>query len=431
MRKLLEAGFALLILLGTLVLASPGALQEWLPFPTSDLVVHFWRDGVDPGRFEEVEGVNIYLALLDRRAARLEEDFQKVEHFLELDYDPAAQGQVYIFVYPTLERYQEASGCLICAANVGGFLPDFRNELADSIRSGEANPVAVYLTLDSTEYVVLHEFTHVLDFSLIPNSPPTFLLEGLATYTGYRLDGVPDEWEFGLVEQFVRLYEQDYGIDLLRDYFAQGGYWKFTYNVGTSFIDYLVARGGWERFLRFYWELRYPYDEDGLDELLEEHYGADLAELEAEWKERLSQVEVTENVRVAYEFKLDQVLIRYIFLRPLLRDPARGEELFEEARTLVRGQFDEEAGAALREYLDDPENLRATEEGAARALKYGRYLRGYVYGYHRDEPEMITSFGHDFSKLHRLYNLGRYDEFAHFYWEMVHTYVTWRPQGEG
>ncbi|MFQ6118147.1 MAG: hypothetical protein ACE5LQ_07755, partial [Candidatus Bipolaricaulia bacterium] len=121
MKRSLGAGFALLVLLGTLAWAAPGAPQEWLPFPTADLVVNFWKDGVDPDLFEEVEGVNPYLALLDGRAARLEEDFQKVEHFLKLAYDPVDHGRVYIFVYPTLERYEEASGCLICAANVGGF----------------------------------------------------------------------------------------------------------------------------------------------------------------------------------------------------------------------------------------------------------------------------------------------------------------------
>ena len=433
MRKLLGSSLVLLVLLGALALASPGALREWIPFSTADLVVHFWKDDVDLGLFEEVEGVNVYLSLLGKRAARLEENFQKVERFLELDYDPAAQGRVYIFVYPTLEQYQEASGCLICAANVGGFLPQFRNELQDPISAGEVNPIAVYISLEDLEpdYVILHELTHVLDFSLIGNSPPTFLLEGLATYSGYLLDEIPDEWELGLVEQFVKLHLEDHGIDLLRDYFARGGYWKFTYNVGTSFIWFLAERGGWERFLRFYGELRYPYNREKLDELLQRHYGTDLATLEGEWKDGLAQVEVTANARAAYEFKLDQILIRYIFLRPLLRDPAGAEELFETARTLVEGQFNEAAGTALREYLSDPDNLLTTEEAVKRALEYGEYLLGYINSYHRDEPGVIAQFGHDYSELHRRYNLERFADCARLYWEMVHTYVTWRPQEQG
>jgi len=426
MKKLLAASFALLVLLAALALASPGALQEWLPFPTTDLVVHFWKDGFNPNLFEQVEGTNPYIALLDGRAARLEEDFQKVERFLRLDYDPAAQGKVYIFIYPTLERYEEATGCLICAADVGGLLPQFRDELMSLIGAREVSPIAVYLTLDSSDYVILHEFTHVLDFSLINNSPPTFLLEGLATYTGYRLDGVPDEWQLGLVEQFVKLRLEDHGIDLLRDYFAKGGYWKFTYNVGTSFIKFLAKRGGWERFLQFYADLHYPFDREKLDELFQEYYGAGFAELEAEWKGGLAQVEVTENARAAYEFKLDQVLIRYIFLRPLLADPQRAEELFETARTLVKGQFNEAAGAALRKYLNDPGNLLATKETVEKALKYGSYLYSYVQGYHRDEPELVMEFGDGYVQLHELYSAGRFADFTRLYWQSVQTYVTWR-----
>jgi len=424
MRRLLPVFLALL--LGTLAWAAPGALPGWLPFATQDLVVHFWRDGADPGRFEEVGGVNPYLALLDSRAAELEEDFQEVESFLKLDYDPAAQGRVYIFVYPTLERYQEASGCLICAANVGGFLPGLRAGLDELIRAGEVNPIAVYLTRDSSEYVVLHEFTHVLDFSLIPNGPPTFLLEGLATYSGYRLDEIPDEWELGLVEQFVKLYLEEYGIDLLEDYFRHGGYWRFTYEVGTSFIRFLADRGGWDRFLAFYADLHPPREQEGLDELLQKYYGSDLASLEAEWKRGLAEVEVTANARAAYEFKLDQVLIRYIFLRPLLRDPARAAELFAAARTLVRGRFDEAAGAELRGYLADPENLLATPETTAKALEYGEYLRSYVRSYHRDEPELITRFEAEFAQLPGLYSSGRYTDFVRLYRRLVTTYVTWR-----
>lgn len=425
MKRLPLAVLALCLLLGALAFA--GSLQEWLPFTTDDLVVHFWRDGADPGRFEELEGINPYLALLDSRAARLEEAFRRVEEFLGLDYDPAAQGKVYLFVYPSLERYQEASGCLICAANVGGFIPEIRDEeLAGMIGSGEVNPIAVYLTLGSSEYVALHEFVHVLDGSLIGNGPPTLLSEGLATYAGYRLDKVPDQWELGLVEQFVKLYLAGYGIDLLEDYFLRGGYWKFTYNVGTSFILFLVQRCGWDQFLEFYADLRYPHEREGLDELFQRHYRATIAELEAEWRQALAEVEVTENGRAAYEFKLDQILIRYIFLRPLLRGPSRAEELFETARTLIKGRFDEEAGAALRQYLSDPQNLLVTEEGAARALEYGEYLRSYVHSYHRDEPELVAQFEAEFARGLALHDSGRYREFAQLYFELVSTYVTWR-----
>jgi hypothetical protein len=423
---ILGAGLIFSALLAVLALA--GALDDWLAFEAADLVVHFPR-AEGPPQLGSADGLGLYLRSLRSEAVRLEGLFHSVEAFLQLDYNPKAQGEVYLFIYPSLEEYQEASGCLICSANVGGFLPIFQDEVAELIRSGEVNPIAVYLTFDSTEYVALHEFTHVLDFSLIPNSPPTFLLEGLASYVGYRLDGVPDEWQLGLSEQFVKLFLEGYGpgLSLFQDYFARGGYWKFTYEVGASFISFLVARGGWESFLQFYRDLRPPYDQrERLEALFQRHYGAGLSELEAEWKQALAEVEVTANARAAYEFKLDQVLARYIFLRPLLADPERAEELFEAARTLIEGRFDEAAGAALREYLSDRENLLATAATTARALRYSEYLQSYVQDYHRDRPELIQAFEAEFAKLPRLYNAGQFEDFASLYWELVQTYVTWR-----
>jgi hypothetical protein len=415
-----------LVLIG--LLAAAGALDEqWLSFSTEDLVVHFWKDELRPARLDRRDGLNLYLTALGRRAAELEAAFQRVEAFLDLNYDPSAQGQVYLFIYPSLESYQEASGCLICAANVGGFIAAFYPEMEELVRSREVNPIAVYLTRESSEYVILHELTHVLDFSLLPNYPPTFLLEGLATYSGYSLDGVPDEWQLGLGEQQVKLFLQDFDIELFRDYFVRDTYWKFTYEVGASFIRFLAARGGWERFLRFYSSLGHPYDQrEELDQLFRREYGLGLAGLEEEWRARLEEVVLTENARAAYEFKLDQILIRYIFLRPLLAEREWAKELFEEARTLVSGQFNELAGAALRAYLADERNLLASPEAAAEALVYGEYLHDYVRSYHSDRPGLIAQFEAEFAALPGLYSSGRYAEFARLYWELVNIYTTWR-----
>ncbi len=426
-KRLLSAGLILAVLLSLLVLAEAGALDDWLAFETADLAVHFLREDELP-QLKGVDGIGLYLRSLQSATAELEGLFRSAEAFLRLDYDPGAQGTIYLFIYPSLEEYQEATGCLICSANVGGLLTELYNrEVEDLIRAGKVNPIAVYLTSDSTEYVALHEFTHVLDFSLIPNSPPSFLLEGLATYAGYRLDEVPDEWQLGLGEQFVKLFLEEYGPDLFRDYLTRGGYWKFTYEVGVSFIAFLTERGGWERFLQFYQDLRSPYDRrERLEALFQSHYGTSLAELEAEWKRKLAGLEVTENSRAAYEFKLDQILARYIFLRPLLADPERAEELFEAARTLLEGRFNEAAGEALREYLSDPANLLATGATAARALRYGEHLRSYVQDYHRDRPELIQAFEAEFSQLRGLYEAGAFEEFARLYWELVQTYATWR-----
>ena len=426
LRRLPAASLFLSLLLTVLALA--GALDEqWLSFSTEDLVIHFWREEVRLDRLERQDGANLYLTALGRRAAQLESAFQRVEAFLGLDYRPKAQGQVYVFIYPSLETYQEASGCLICAANVGGFIAEFYDEVVELIQSGEVSPIAVYLTRESSEYVILHELTHVLDFSLIANSPPTFLLEGLATYSGYSLDGVPDEWQLGLGEQQVKLFLQEFDIGLFRDYFARNRYWKFTYEVGASFIQFLIARSGWEQFLRFYQNLRYLYDrQQGLDELFRREYGASLAELEGEWRARLAAVEVTVNGRAAYEFKLDQILIRYIFLQPLLAAPEWAEELFTEARTLVNGQFNEAAGALLRAYLSDEHNLLGTPQTTGEALVYGEYLREYVQSYHCDRSDLIGRFEAEFPALSSLYHSGDYAAFAHLYWQLVNDYVTWR-----
>jgi hypothetical protein len=109
-----------------------------------------------------------------------------------------------------------------------------------------------------------------------------------------------------------------------------------------------------------------------------------------------------------------------------LADPERAEELFEAARTLIEGRFDEAAGAALREYLSDRENLLATAATTARALRYSEYLQSYVQDYHRDRPELIQAFEAEFAKLPRLYAAGAFEDFASLYWELVQTYVTWR-----
>lgn len=423
------ASLALFILLSGLALASPGALEgEWLEFETEDLVVHFWKGDLEREAFNQLnDGRRTYLEILQVLTSELEEYFKEVEQFLKVDYDPAAQGRVYTFVYLTLERYQEASGCLTCAAHVGGFLPAIYEEVRVLVKEGQANSIAVHLTQDSKEYVALHEFTHLLDFSLIDNGPPTFLLEGLATYVGYRLDETPDQWQLGLAEQFVKLYLEEYGVGLLEDYFLQAGYWKFTYNVGASFLQFLAAQGGWDRFLEFYAGLRYPTDHEEIDDLCREHYRAGLAELVAEWRQSLATVKVTDNARAAYQFKLDQILHRYIFLRPLLRDPWRAKRLFEEARTLAQGQFDQEAGAALREYLSDPHNLRPTPEAAAEVLEYSRYLLRYVQDYHREEREVVGEFVKQYvQELPQLYRSKRYEDFAELYFELIHKFVTWR-----
>ena len=419
----------LLLLLGALALAlaSPSGLErDWLPLTTEHLVVHFWRDGADPGLFERVAGESLYLMVLRERALHLERAFQRVEEFLGLDYDPGEFGRAYVFVYPDLESYQEATGCLICAASVGGFLPSLWNEqLEELVRAGEVSPIVVYLTLDSTEYVALHEFTHLLDFALIRSSPPAALLEGLATYVGYRLDPIPDEWQLGLGEELLRIFmeEQGQGLDL-REYLTLRGYWKFTYEVGASFVAFLVERAGLERFLEFYSEL-HRLSEVEIDGLLRDHFGEGLAALEAEWKERLAGLSPSENVRALYEFRMDQVLVRYIFLRPLFREPERAEKLFEEARTLRRGRFDEAAGAALRRYLS-LENLTIDPERAAKALDYSRYLLWYVRSYHRTEPELLSRFHRDYRRMVKLYAAGDWQGFLELYFRMVQTYVTWR-----
>ncbi len=430
MKRANRLGIAFLALLALLTaLALAGELEhDWLGFPTEHLVVHFWRGGANPGRFEQVDGLNPYLQLLARGAQRLEEDFQLVAGFLGLDYDPATLGRVYVFIYPDLESYQEASGCLICAASVGGFIaPLWDEEVAAGVRHHEISPLVVYLTLASPARVILHEFTHVLDFSLIDNRPPTFLLEGLADYTSYRLDEVPDEWELDRADQFVALFAAERGFDLYADYFVNSGYWKFTYEVGTSFIRFLVDRdkGGWERFLSFYSSLHLPTDRATLDRLFQEHYGADLATLEAEWRAHLAKVEITANARALYDFRMDQVLIRYIFLRPLFKDPDQAEALFEEARHLHQGVLDLEAAEALRAYLKLG-NLTIDPERAARAWAYAQYLRSYVYSYHRDRPELVQEFSKGYTELGQHYTRGEWSEFLRLYWELIDRYVTWR-----
>lgn len=417
--------------------------KEWIGIETQQLVVHFWKEArgfeFEQVEVEPLDHMDLYLLILAGIADGFEARFQRVESLLGISYDPQEEGKVYLFVYPSLAAYQEAVGCLICAANVGGFLSSFMDdELMAKIRAGEVNPIAVYLNRGSFEFEVLHEFTHVLDFSLIDNYAPVVMYEGLASYVGYKLDEVDDRLQFGLINQYLKLYSQEYEVDLL-EYFNKGRYFKFTYNIGTSFIDFLVGKGGWEEFSAFYAELDFrPFERSDkmistkcLDQLSQEHYGASFTELEREWKKEFAGVEISADGRAAYEFKLDQILIRYIFLRPLIKEVRRLRVAFDNVRAWTDGRFNHEEARFMRRYLSNLENFIATKEGIDEVMTYMGQLWSYIYMYY-DDPQVLSEFGERLNELTWYYVNERYEEFKEFYVGLIHQYITWRgaPQDD-
>jgi len=409
-----------LILVTSLFVSAEPEAGSWIRVSTEHFVVHFWKD-LPEDRFAqtEYEYLDEYFAQLQAYANSLEKALAKVEALLGVAYDLERGGKVYVFIYPSLEVYQEEVGCLICAAHVGR-LP-FPPEEAERLTYMGVNPIAAFLNLDSEENVILHELTHIVDFSMIENFAPVFLYEGLASYVGYKLDGIEDRWQFGLRNQYLKLFLADHRISL-KEQFQRPRYAKFTYDIGTSFIDFLVRRGSMEQFMAFYREL-YSLEIDKVDQLFQEHYDQTLDELEQAWKDELAQVEITEEGLAAYEFRMDQIVVRYMFLRELIRDKERLKQAFENL--WPQGRFNFKEAEFMRRYLQNPANFIMTSAALAKVRNSLPQLRSYVYMY-SDDAQIKLQFEEEFKQLIEHWQQGRYDKFRELYIQMVHHYISWR-----
>jgi hypothetical protein len=397
----------LCILLSLSTLAQP-LIDGWLKIETDHFIVLFQLTE------EETDYLNEYLKGFVKTAGMMEKYLLEVESFLGVDYDPKEHGKVYIFMYPSLETYQEAAGCLICAAHVGGVLPVKEKDDHENI-----NPIAVYVNLDNSEFVFLHELAHIVDFSVIKSHPPPLFYEGLASYVGYKLDGISDERQFGLINQHLKLYLQEYGFSLLSYLYK---YWKFSYQIGTSFIEFLVRRGGIKTFMSFYAELTRP-TEESLNRLFISYWGQSLRELEAAWKEELAKEPITEEAKAAYEFRMDQIVIRYMFLGALAKDKELLRETFESL--WIKGRFNRKAADFMRQYLSNPENFLVTREALTKVMGYLNQLISYVRTYHDDHQQEIT-LRREISKFIQAYHRGHYQKCLSIYLQLIHEYITWR-----
>jgi hypothetical protein len=164
--------------------------------------------------------------------------------------------------------------------------------------------------------IFAHEGTHILDRRLA-QVRPTVLTEGLAVYVAgghFKRESLPERAAAAVVlGQYIPLA-------VLANAFYPAQH-EIGYLQAGAFIQYLVERDGWDRFLAMYASFQSaPSDAQMLDAGLRANYGLTLEEMETEWLDYLgglrpSPAEV-EDVRLSV--RLFDTLRRY----QQLRDPS-------------------------------------------------------------------------------------------------------------
>jgi len=381
------------------------------------------------------EGSDPLLTKLEEIAASLERNLGLIELVLFKPYSALKYGKVAVFVYASLEQYQQETGCLTCAAHVTSVPPQYEHRVLD----GTLNPYAVYISLDYVptglgglsiglpQQVVPHELTHILDLTLIGGSKPTVLREGLAAYAAFKVDGISDAKQFGLTNQQLKLFMKNYEADLLKN-LSLCGLRRFTYNFGASFIDFLIWKSGIGTFLSFFEKIMFRpsggfcFAPEELDRLLHQHYGQSLEEIDKEYRTMLESLEITDEGLASFEYTMDQIFTRASYLSPLLKD---GQSIVKAAREVwIDGGFNREKARFVREYLKNPENYEATRERVELAFKNTERLRAYVSNYY--DARVRAQLETQLAQLNRLYLEGRDEEFRDLFVSLVQQYVTWK-----
>ena len=138
--------------------------------------------------------------------------------------------------------------------------------------------------------LLVHEATHILDQQFAPQRI-SFLAEGLAVWvTGghYKAEDLRQRSAaLPALGQYVPL------SSLISDFYPVQH--EIGYLEAAGFVSYLVERGGWNTFRDFYSEVSAddgPTLADAVDVNLQRHYGATLAQIEAEWMAALQSVPV-------------------------------------------------------------------------------------------------------------------------------------------
>lgn len=430
----------LVVFCGAVALANPIVEGDWVRYETERFFIYLWKE-TPPERLG-LGSSDPLRAKLDEIALSVEADLQGIEAALQLPYDAALHGKIAIFVYASLEEYQQRTGCYLCSGHVTS-VPN-TPEIQALFATGRLNRYAIYVHLDNTprglgglsiglpQEVVPHELVHVLDLTLIGGSKPSTLREGLAVYATFKADATPDELQFGLTNQHLRLFTENDTPDLL-GYLTGCSSRRFLYSFGGSFIDFFARQANVGAFLEFYRRLQgerltlpncsFGFSLEQIDLLLQQILQKSLEQVRQEYRAFLQTIELTEEGQQSYDFVMDQIFNRAVYLEPLLID---GAELVRVTRAVwAGGRFDREKASYVRAYISDRTNYTVSAERVARALNNFERVRSFASNY-IDDPATRSLVE---QRLHELAELARTEHFEEFkdgFIALVFQYVTWR-----
>lgn len=436
--------FVLFVLLWSAVaLANPIVEGDWIRYETERFFIYLWKD-IPPERLT-LGSPDPLQAKLDEIAVSLETDLRNIEQTLQLPYSVQPYGKIAVFVYASLEDYQQKTQCYLCAGHVSA-LPNTPEVQALAL-TGRLNRYAIYAHLDNTprglgglsiglpQETIPHELTHILDLTLIGGAKPATLREGLAVYASAKADTVPDDEQFNLTDQHLRLFAEAENLDLI-SYLTGCSSRRFIYNFGGSFINFFAARWGIDRFLEFYRLLQgehlplslcsYGFSLEQLDRLLQQILHLTLDEARQEYLRQLNATEITEDGQRSFDFVMDQIFNRAMALKPLLIEGNELERITREVWS--EGRFNADKAAYVTSYISDLRNYAADAERVARTVQdsFAR-VRSFSSTY-IDDPATRSHIEMKLRELERLAHQERYTEFKDSFIELVFRYVTWRRQ---
>lgn len=434
---------ALLLLVSWSAIAQPVVEGDWIRYEAERFFIYLWKD-VPPERLALGSPDPLH-AKLDEIATSLETDLQSIENVLQLPYSAQQHGKIAVFVYASLEEYQQKTRCYLCAAHVSS-LPNTPEIQALASR---LNRYAIYAHLDNTprglgglsiglpQEVIPHELTHIVDLTLIGGAKPVTLREGLAVYASSKSDTVPDDEQFSLTAQHLKLFAEAENIDLM-SYLTGCSSRRFLYSFGSSFIDFFVAQADIERFIEFYRALQgerlslpfcsYGFSFEQLDQLFRRIVGLSLDEVRQRYAAHLHNTEITDDGRRSFDFVMDQIFNRAVALKHLLIE---GYELERIAREVwSTGRFNAEKATYVTEYISDARNYAADGERVARTVQdsFAR-IRSFASTY-IDDPATRSEVEMKLHELEQLAQEGRYTEFKDSFVDLVFRYVTWRRSAQ-
>jgi len=197
-----------------------------------------------------------------------------------------------------------------------------------------------------------HEFMHLLVWRINRRNYPSFLItEGLTEYLNRREQ--PERWHQPAA-RIVQARDLPTLAELERIDCYRNNPWVF--DLVCSFTAFLVDQVGWEKYLEF-WKRG-----QGLDKDFPACFGAPLAELWSRWAAGLKQLTVSE-FSVWGNFR-DEILAPGLYadgvrmLEPRTDLSPLGRLML--ARVLAGANRPADAQAAIRDFADRPEALRAT-----------------------------------------------------------------------